>query len=62
MDEPATVLDASAGLCANCAHAIVRPTRRGTTYLRCGLAATDDTYPRYPRLPVRTCAGHVAAT
>ena len=46
-----------AGLCAECAHALVRPTNKGTIYLRCGLAATDDRFPRYPRLPVLDCPG-----
>lgn len=45
------------GLCLSCRHALLRPTNRGTTYLRCGLAATDDRFPRYPRLPVATCTG-----
>jgi hypothetical protein len=49
---------ARAGLCGNCVSAIVRPTRRGTVYLRCALAATDARYPKYPRLPVLACAGY----
>jgi hypothetical protein len=47
-----------AGLCGTCVHAIVRPTNRGTVYLRCGLAATDSRFPRYPRLPVVQCDGY----
>jgi hypothetical protein len=47
-----------AGLCATCRHAIVRPTNRGTTYLRCGRASLDGRFPKYPRLPVMTCEGH----
>jgi hypothetical protein len=46
-----------AGLCGHCAHALVRPTRRGTVYLRCALAATDAHFPKYPRLPVDDCIG-----
>jgi hypothetical protein len=49
-----------AGLCGSCRHALVRPTRRGTVYLRCGRAATDPRYPKYPPLPVRRCDGHDA--
>lgn len=49
---------AAAGLCGTCAHVLVRPTRRGPTYLRCGLAASDPAYVKYPRLPVLACAGH----
>lgn len=52
---------AHAGLCARCVHALVRPTHRGTTYLRCARAATDPTFPRYPRLPVLSCAGYEPA-
>lgn len=47
-----------AGLCGRCRHALLRPTNRGTTYLRCGLAAADDRFPKYPRLPVTECAGY----
>lgn len=49
---------ATAGLCGTCQHAIVRPTKRGTVYLRCGLAAVDDRFARYPRLPVTFCPGY----
>lgn len=49
---------ARAGLCGHCAHAIVRPTRRGTVYLRCGRAATDHRYPKYPPLPTTACSGY----
>jgi hypothetical protein len=49
----------SAGLCGSCRHALLRPTRRGTVYLRCALAATDARYPKYPRLPVMTCDGYL---
>lgn len=45
------------GLCLSCRHALNRATNKGTTYLRCGLAATDDRFPKYPRLPVVSCAG-----
>jgi hypothetical protein len=55
--EPAA-LPAGAGLCTTCRHAMVRPTRRGTTYLRCTLASSDARFPKYPRLPVLTCEGH----
>ena len=51
-------LRSRAGLCGGCAHALLRPTRRETVYLRCGLAAADPTFPRYPRLPVTACAGY----
>jgi hypothetical protein len=48
----------SAGLCGRCTYAILRPTRRGPVYLRCGRAASDSRFPKYPRLPVLDCLGH----
>ena len=54
-------LDLHAGLCGTCAHALVRPTRRATVYLRCVLAATDRRYPKYPQLPKQNCDGHQSA-
>lgn len=50
-------LGAAPGQCADCVHALVNVTRRGTAYLRCGRAAWDDRLVRYPRLPVRDCVG-----
>jgi len=58
VSEPDGPVPVEAGLCATCVHAMLRPTRRGTTYLRCALAASDARFPKYPRLPVHTCAGH----
>jgi hypothetical protein len=49
------------GLCADCRHARVNQTRRGTAYLRCLRAAWDERLPRYPRLPVTECVGFEAA-
>lgn len=57
MDRDDAGIRERAGLCGSCVHALVRPTNRGTVYLRCGLAATDRRYPKYPRLPVTQCAG-----
>ncbi len=51
----------AAGLCAGCRHARLNQTRRGPVYLRCQLASTDPSFPRYPRLPVLRCAGYVPA-
>ena len=45
------------GWCANCQHAKLNETRRGTAYLRCTRAAWDARLPRYPRLPVVSCVG-----
>jgi hypothetical protein len=31
---------------------------RGSTFSLCRRSRTEPEYPRYPRLPVRECAGH----
>jgi len=49
----------NAGLCGSCLHAVLRPTRRDTVYLRCALAGTDARYAKYPRLPVVRCDGYL---
>jgi hypothetical protein len=58
MSDRVAEVRAGAGLCGRCAHALIRPTRRGTVYLRCALAASDARFDKYPRLPVVRCAGH----
>jgi propionyl-CoA synthetase len=40
-----------------CRYAAVKGTNRGTAYLRCTRASWDDRLVKYPRLPVRDCAG-----
>jgi hypothetical protein len=47
----------TAGLCATCQHARIITSDKGSTFLRCGLSATDPHFPKYPRLPVMRCAG-----
>jgi hypothetical protein len=51
------VLPVEPGLCAQCRHASVNSTNRGTAYLRCTRASWDDRLVKYPRLPVTGCAG-----
>jgi len=46
------------GLCADCCHARVQQTARGSTFWRCARAETDPAFVRYPRLPVRVCRGY----
>lgn len=46
-----------AGLCASCIHLRLIESPR-TLFVRCGLAATDPRFPRYPALPVFACAGY----
>ncbi len=50
-------LGAPAGLCASCAHLVLVSSPR-SNFVRCGLAATDPAFVRYPPLPVRSCAGY----
>jgi len=55
---PPPPLTAFGGLCPTCRH--VRPvsSSKGSTFLLCGLAAADPTFPRYPPQPVLVCRGH----
>jgi L-amino acid N-acyltransferase YncA len=46
------------GLCSSCAHQKVVRSGRGSTFSMCLRHKTDPAYPKYPRLPVRACAGH----
>jgi hypothetical protein len=50
-------LAAPAGLCATCVHLRLLASPR-SVFVRCGLAATDPAFPRYPALPVTRCAGY----
>lgn len=46
-----------AGLCATCVHLRLLASKR-SVFVRCGLAATDPRFPRYPGLPVMACSGY----
>jgi hypothetical protein len=48
----------SVGLCATCIWARRVESDRGSVFLRCELALRDARFPKYPRLPVRQCAGY----
>ena len=50
---------AGAGLCDACRHQRLVPTRR-STFSMCERSRDDPRFPRYPALPVRSCAGHEA--
>ncbi len=47
------------GLCATCTHQVLVPTDRGTTFVQCALARTDQRFRKYPTVPVYGCGGHV---
>lgn len=57
--EPAnTKSDSALGLCANCLHARVIASAKGSQFLLCQLSQSDSRFPKYPRLPVLQCPGH----
>lgn len=45
------------GLCATCRHARILASKT-SVFLRCGYAEVEPDFPKYPRLPVRVCAGY----
>jgi hypothetical protein len=49
------------GLCAACAHLRLLASPR-SVFVRCGMAATDPAFPRYPALPVTRCAGYTGTS
>lgn len=49
---------AIAGLCADCRFAKVVRSDRGATFYQCGRSFEDPRFSKYPRLPVRVCAGY----
>jgi len=51
----------AAGLCDSCRHQQIVRNTRGSSFSLCRRSRTDPAYPRYPRLPVRECAGHEPA-
>ncbi len=50
-------LNVPAGLCATCVHLRLLASKR-SVFVRCGLAAIDPRFPRYPGLPVMACSGY----
>jgi hypothetical protein len=52
---------ATVGLCADCHHARVQESARGSRFWRCGRAETDPRFAKYPPLPVRDCPGYERA-
>jgi len=46
------------GLCANCEFMRRMESDRGSVFYLCNLSATDESFPKYPRLPVLRCAGY----
>jgi hypothetical protein len=49
---------ASLGLCADCVHARIISSAKGSTFLLCQLSQSDPHFMKYPRLPVIRCSGY----
>src|SRR5689334_10226244 len=47
------------GLCSNCEYARSVDAKESTVYFLCQRSLTDRSFPKYPRLPVLQCLGHV---
>jgi len=56
-----TNLDKSVGLCAACSHAKIIRSDRASLFYLCKVSADDPRFPKYPRLPVLSCAGYEEA-
>jgi len=46
------------GLCVSCQFAKRVESGKGSVFFLCRRSESDPTYPRYPRLPVRSCPGY----
>ena len=46
------------GLCADCLHARLIESAKGSQFLLCQLSQSDPSFPKYPRLPILACAGY----
>lgn len=51
-------LNHAAGLCADCRYARAIRSDRGSIFLQCERHFQDKQFAKYPRLPVRICAGY----
>jgi hypothetical protein len=49
-----------AGLCARCSHSRVIESGRGSRFWMCQLHRVDESFAKYPRLPVLQCRGFEA--
>jgi hypothetical protein len=53
----------NAGLCDRCAHQKLIANTRGSTFSMCLRHRTEpERFPKYPRLPVASCAGYEPST
>lgn len=49
------------GLCPGCLHVRMIRSDRGSVFYQCLLAAVNPRFPKYPPLPVLSCAGYEMA-
>ena len=47
------------GLCDDCQHARPIESAKGSRFLLCRLSESDPRFPKYPQLPVLSCAGYL---
>jgi hypothetical protein len=58
LEDSSLTATSPAGLCANCLHARLISSSKGSTFLLCQLSQTDHRFPKYPPLPVLSCPGY----
>ncbi len=46
------------GLCAACKYMQVINSAKGSTFFRCMYSKIDETFLKYPQLPVFACSGY----
>jgi hypothetical protein len=46
------------GLCDTCVHQRIVRNTRGSVFSLCRRSRDQPEFPRYPRVPVRSCPGH----
>ena len=50
--------EAAPGLCGSCRRARALTSAGGARFYQCLLAEKDPRFPKWPRLPVLSCAGY----
>jgi hypothetical protein len=59
LDDKSEQPRSNSGLCSNCVNSRRIESARGSVFILCQLSATDPRFPKYPRLPVLSCAGYL---
>ena len=57
-ERPPDAEGAAAGLCHDCRWVRRVTSGKGSCFFYCRLSETDETFARYPRLPVLACRGY----